>query len=79
MPRRLKKSHAMIGMLGLGCVTHPMFLRQGDLSKGKLGIFEVAHPLSSLEVSDAPSRKLAATLIDSWWDAGRSEQLRGEA
>lgn len=74
MPRRLKQSHAMVGMLGLGCVTHPMFLRQGDLSAGKLGIFEIQHPLSGLEVSDPASFRFASTLIDSWWEQVGTEK-----
>lgn len=67
MPRKLKQSHAMVGLMGFGCVTHPMFLRQGDLLAGKVGIFEVAHPLSAIEVRDAPTRALAGRLIDHWW------------
>lgn len=67
MPRQLKQSHAMIGLLGFGCVTHPMFLRQGNLLAGKLGIFEVSHPLSAMEVRDTMTLELASKLIDGWW------------
>lgn len=67
MPRQLKQSHAMVGLLGFGCVTHPMFLRQGDLLAGKLGIFEVDNPLSAMEVRDATTLALAGKLIDDWW------------
>lgn len=67
MPRQLKQSHAMVGLLGFGCVTHPMFLRQGDLLAGKLGIFEVGRPLSAMEVRDATTLALADKLIDGWW------------
>ena len=67
MPRRLKQSHAMVGLLGFGCVTHPMFLRAGDLGAGKLGIFEVDHPLSALEVADEGSASVAASLLGPWW------------
>lgn len=67
MPRQLKRSHAMVGLLGFGCVTHSMFLRQGDLLDGKLGILEVDHPLSAMEVRDETTLELAAKLIDGWW------------
>lgn len=67
MPRQLKQSHAMVGLLGFGCVTHPMFLRHGNLLGGNLGIFEVDHPLSAMEVRDSSTGELAAQLIDDWW------------
>ena len=67
MPRQLKQSHAMIGLLGFGCVTYPTFLRQGDVLAGKLGIFEVDHPLSVMEVRGAAALEVAGKLIDGWW------------
>lgn len=67
MPRQLKQSHAMVGLLGFGCVTHPMFLRQGDLLAGKLGLFEVGHPLCAMEVRDEVTRELAGKFLDEWW------------
>jgi CMP-N-acetylneuraminic acid synthetase len=73
MPRQLKQSHAMVGLLGLGCVTHPMFLRQGDLFGGKLGIYEVADPLAAIEVRDAATLELASKMIDAWWDAAGAQ------
>lgn len=69
MPRQLKRSHAMVGLLGFGCVTHPVFLRQGELLDGKVGILEVEHPLSALEVRDDTTLALAGQLIDGWWKA----------
>jgi CMP-N-acetylneuraminic acid synthetase len=75
MPRQLKQSHAMVGMLGFACVTHPMFLRQGKLLTGKLGIFEIGHPLSAMEIRDSASSDLASRLLDDWWnDNMRSSQ-----
>jgi len=75
MPRQLKQSHAMIGLLGFGCVTYPTFLRQGDVLAGKLGIFEVDHPLAVMEVQGPAALEVAGQLIDGWWseDAGRAE------
>ena len=68
MPRQLKQSHAMVGLLGFGCVTYPTFLRQGDVLAGKLGIFEVDHPLSVMEVKGAVALEVAGRLIDGWWN-----------
>lgn len=67
MPRELKQSHAMVGLMGLACVTHPMFIRQGDLRGGRLGIFEVRDPLAAIEVRNAPTVEMAAKMVDAWW------------
>jgi CMP-N-acetylneuraminic acid synthetase/GT2 family glycosyltransferase len=67
MPRQFKRQHAMVGLLGLGCVTHPMFLRAGTMFDGKVGIFEVDHPLSAVEVRDAATQELAEQLAHGWW------------
>jgi CMP-N-acetylneuraminic acid synthetase len=69
MPRQLKKSHAMVGLMGFACITHPMFLRQGDLLKGKLGIFEIEHPLSALEVHEGEAHELIGRLVRDWWNS----------
>jgi CMP-N-acetylneuraminic acid synthetase len=68
MPRQFKRNNAMIGLLGLGCVTHPMFLRSGNLFDGKVGIFEVDHPLSAIEVRNAATLELAEQLASRWWE-----------
>src|SRR5262249_54869613 len=68
MPRALKQSHAMVGLLGFGCVTYPAFLRQGDVLAGKLGLFEVEHPLSVMEVRGPAALEVAGQLIDGWWN-----------
>jgi CMP-N-acetylneuraminic acid synthetase len=67
MPRQLKQSHVMVGLLGFGCVTHPVFLRQGNMLDSKLGIFEVEHPFAAIEVRDESTLELAEKLIDDWW------------
>jgi hypothetical protein len=68
MPRKLKQEKAMIGLIGFGCVTHPMFLRQGNLFGSKIGIIDVKHPLCSLEVHDNASIEIAEKMIKGWWD-----------
>jgi hypothetical protein len=67
MPRQFKHEHALVGLLGLGCVTHPMFLRAGSMLSGKVGIFEAGHPLNAIEVRDADTLGLAAQLAEIWW------------
>lgn len=67
MPKQFKKTKAMVGMFGLGCVTHPMFLRQGGLFSGKVGIFEVEDPLCSIELNHGTSLELPGKIIDDWW------------
>lgn len=68
MPRDLKQTHAMVGLTGLACVTHPMFIRQGELRGGRLGIYEVSDPLAAIEVRDAATADLAAHMLEPWWE-----------
>jgi hypothetical protein len=75
MPRALKQTNAMVGLMGLACVTHPMFIRQGELSGGRLGIFEVTDPLAALEVRDAATAELAALALDAWWRQAQKEAV----
>lgn len=67
MPRQFKRSHAMVGLLGLACVTHPMLLRVGNMFDGKVGIFEVDNPLSAIEVRNATTLSVAEQLLSDWW------------
>jgi CMP-N-acetylneuraminic acid synthetase/GT2 family glycosyltransferase len=76
MPRQLKQSHAMVGLLGFGCVTYPSFLRQGDVLAGKLGIFEVEHPLSVMEVRGSAALDVAGQLLDGWWNEATLHEKR---
>lgn len=76
MPRNLKESKTIVGLMGLACVTHPMFVRQGDLKGGRLGIFEVTDPLAALEVRDAATAELAAQALDGWWKQIKLEALK---
>jgi len=67
MPSVLKKSRAMIGLMGLACVTHPMFIRSGDLYGKRLGVFEVEDPFAPIQVRDSASVALAEEFLDTWW------------
>ena len=67
MPRALKKTNAMVGLMGLGCVTHPMFIRQGNLVAGRVGVFETTDPLASIEVRDDATAELVGGTLGAWW------------
>lgn len=67
MPRAFKKTNAMVGLMGLACVTHPVCIRQGDLVAGRVGIFDVSDPLASIEVRDGTTAELIAGMLDAWW------------
>lgn len=66
VPRKYKES-VFIGYKGLGCVTHPSFIREGHLLGGKLGIYEIAHGISFLEVREEQDFEIAGKLIREWW------------
>lgn len=67
MPRALKKTNAMVGLMGLACVTHPVFIREGNLVAGRVGIFEITDPLASIEVRDDKTAELVAPTLGAWW------------
>jgi cellulose synthase/poly-beta-1,6-N-acetylglucosamine synthase-like glycosyltransferase len=67
MPRAFKRTNAMVGLMGLACVTHPVFVRQGDLVAGRVGIFDVTDPLASIEVRDERTAQLITGTLDAWW------------
>ena len=77
-PRQLKDSHTYVGLFGLGCVTHPSFLRSGEPLGPKLGIYDVNDPFSAVELRDDGTLDLAGRLIDDW-HAKQSGKPGGEA
>jgi len=66
MPRKFKDPN-FIGLKGLGCVTHPGFLRQGGLLGQKLGMYEVTNPCCSLEVRSPEDKAMASPLLEDWF------------
>jgi len=65
MPRQFKDP-VYIELKGLGCVTHPAFLRQGSLIGNKIGIYELDDPYSHLEARSAEDLKMASILMKEW-------------
>jgi CMP-N-acetylneuraminic acid synthetase len=61
-PRQFKEP-TYIELKGVGCVTHPEFLREGKLLGEKVGIYELDNPYSHLEVRSEDDYKLASSLI----------------
>lgn len=66
-PRQFKES-VFIELKGVGCVTHPEFLRQGALLGKKIGIYEVDDPYSHLEVRNEDDFRMASRLIKEWFN-----------
>jgi GT2 family glycosyltransferase len=63
MPRAFKNA-IHIGMVGLGCVTHPFKIREEGILSGRVGIYELADQVSSLEVRTESSYEAFARLIE---------------
>ncbi len=61
IPRKFKEP-MFLGVKGLGCATHPIFLREGRLLGDKVGIMEVENPFSSIEVREEKDLKMAELL-----------------
>lgn len=66
IPRSIKEP-LYIGLVGLGCITHPVFIRQGRRLGDKVGIVEVSDPYSSIEARDKYGLDLAGKIIADWW------------
>lgn len=61
-PRHYKEK-SYIGLRGLCCVTHPEFLRRGNIMGHNIGLFETDSQLSSFEVRDEGARAIAGELF----------------
>ncbi len=69
-PRQFKEP-TFIELKGVGCVTHPEFLRQGSMLGEKIGIYEVDNPYSHLEVRNDEDFKLASHLMKEFFNGSR--------
>jgi len=61
-PRQFKEP-TYIELKGIGCVTHPEFLRQGSLVGQRIGIYELNNSYSSIEVREKDDFEMASPLI----------------
>lgn len=64
-PRQFKEP-TFIELRGVGCVTHPEFIRQGNLLGRKIGMYEIQNPYSHLEVRSKEDFKMVSLLIKEW-------------
>jgi CMP-N-acetylneuraminic acid synthetase len=47
---RVDRDPVQIGLLSLGSITHPRYLRAGDRVGGDLGVYEIENPLAAIEI-----------------------------
>ncbi len=63
VPREFKEK-TLIGLHGLGCVTHPEFIRNENMTGFKTGLYEVGNSLASFEVRDSNTSQIGQLLIN---------------
>jgi hypothetical protein len=54
---RVDRTPIQIGLVSLGCVTYPRYLRNGDRTGGEVGVHEVRNPLASIEIRERDDLK----------------------
>lgn len=47
---RVDRNPVQIGLVSLGCVTYPRYIRNGERTGGNVGIHEVQNPLTTIEI-----------------------------
>lgn len=65
-PRKFKDP-TFIELEGVGCVTHPEFLRDGSILGQKIGFYELEDPYSQIEVRSKEDFKMASVIIKEWF------------
>jgi GT2 family glycosyltransferase len=65
-PRAKKSDAAYIGMLGLGCVTRAVALRARTVLERNVGIHDVLHPMSGVEVRNVEAFEAVSPLLPAW-------------
>ncbi len=61
---RIMKRPILVGLKGLGCVTHPEFLRQGRLLGEVVGLLQIEDPYAALEVRSEKDAGLLSRLLE---------------
>lgn len=64
--RRKYRNPVHVGIKGLGCVTHPFFLREGRLFGNRVGLLDIDDPRMPIEVRDEKGFEMAAELLKQW-------------
>lgn len=65
-PRKFKDP-TFLELRGVACITHPEFIREGNILGKKIGMYEVSNPYSHLEVRSDEDFKMASSLIKEWF------------
>ena len=63
VPREFKEK-IFLGLHGLGCVTHPEFIRNGNMTGIRTGLYKVEFPLAGFEVRDSNSSQIGKLLLN---------------
>jgi CMP-N-acetylneuraminic acid synthetase len=66
IPRAIKEP-LYVGLIGLACVTHPVFIREGRRLGEKIGFVQVRDPYSSIEVRHQADLELNDKIMAEWW------------
>jgi len=69
MPSSLKKSQALVGLMGLGYVTRPMFIRSSNLYGNRLGVYKINDPFAPIQVRDPIGVMIAEKFLERWWNS----------
>lgn len=71
---RQERTPLYVGLLSLGCVTYPEFIRQGSRLGRRIGVYEVAEPFVAIEVREPKDIALLDLLgpVMERWRAGQT-------
>lgn len=74
---RRQREHLHIGLLSLGCVTYPEFIRKGTRLGEKIGIYVIKDPIATIEIRDREDLKLMEIvqhILPRWRDLNKQER-----
>jgi hypothetical protein len=57
------KESTLVGIHGLGCITHPEFIRGGRILGDNIGLYQTDYPIAGFEVRDDISANIAGKLL----------------
>lgn len=66
LPRKLKEKSIYISLFGLGFITYPNFIREGELFGKNIGLHEVTESSAHIEVRSEESFQFANSIIDQY-------------
>ena len=66
VPRTFKKNSTNINLMGLGCITHPQYIRDQTLFGSNIGLHIIDCPISALEIRSSETMRKIFPLLDKW-------------